>query len=321
MIESDIRPKDLFMEYLRLSQQDIANIDIEKLVTIICPACRSASYKQHISKIKFNYKLCNDCGSLYCNPRPSEMDLDLFYKKSESSKFWAQKFFPAVAESRREKLFKPKAKKIKKFVSALSIDINSICDVGAGYGIFLEELQKVFPNTKMAGVEPSEELSIRCNNHGFETLTTTAENSGEWANRFDLVISSEVIEHVFSPFDFLKALVTLVKPGGNILLTGLGYEGFDILMLQENSNSISPPHHLNFLSIEGFSQLFEQCGLESIQIQTPGLLDFDIVRNSDIANEFVRVIAERGIEAQEDFQLFLQKYKLSSHVWCWGKKT
>lgn len=321
MKEDEIRPKEIFEEYLRLSLQDAQSFDQSSLVEIDCPACNSKSSLLHIQKNGFDYRRCGDCGSLFCSPRPSARQLDEFYENSKSSHYWATEFFPAVAEARREKLFRPKAEQVRRIMEESGHGIQSICDVGAGYGIFLDELKKVFPQAELAGVEPSPELSKQCQQRGIEVLTTTAEGAGAWENRFDLVISSEVIEHVYSASDFLQSLVQLAKPGGMVLMTGLGYEGFDILTLQEKSNSVFPPHHINFLSISGFEKLMAACQLRDIQIITPGKLDVDIVLKSDHKNEFLRVLAERGPETLAAFQDFLVKNRLSSHIWCMGIKS
>ncbi|MCR9140727.1 MAG: class I SAM-dependent methyltransferase [bacterium] len=320
MKENEIRPKEIFEEYLRLSRLDAEAMDRSDLVDVQCVACGSEASREHLRKNDFQYHLCDECGSLYCNPRPSEAALDKLYENSESARFWATRFFPAVAEARREKLFRPKAEQVKALCDSAGLTIETICDVGAGYGIFLEELAKVFPGVKLYGVEPSPELSERCREAGIETFEGMAEDSGEWAGRFDLVISSEVIEHVFTPRRFVEAVARLVRPGGHMLLTGLGYEGFDILTLQEKSNSIFPPHHINFISIAGFERLFTACGLTDVAVHTPGKLDVDIVRNSGQGGEFFRVLAERGEEAIADLQALLVKHKLSSHIWALAKK-
>ena len=316
MKEQDIRPRELFDEYLRLSLKDAELIDQNKLVGVECVACGSVAGVDALNKNGFQYRRCQDCGTLYCSPRPSAQSLDEFYEASESSRFWATRFFPAVAEARREKLFRPKAKQIQEMCERFDLKPESICDVGAGYGIFLEELGKLFPDARLYGVEPSPELSARCREIGIETLESTAEHSGEWAGRFDLVISSEVIEHVYSPRGFIEALARLLKPGGRVLLTGLGYEGFDILTLQEASNSIFPPHHINFLSVKGFEKLMEGVGLTGVDVWTPGRLDVDIVRSSGLGGEFMRVLESRGPEVLARFQEFLSNNQLSSHVWA-----
>lgn len=46
----------------------------------------------------------------------------------------------------------------------------------------------------------------------------------------------------------------------------------------------------------------------------------DIVKNSPMVDEFTRVLASRGEKAVTEFQSFLQKYLLSSHVWVLARK-
>lgn len=174
--------------------------------------------------------------------------------------------------------------------------------------------------SEIFGIEPSPEMAEISTKKGIETLNATAEDSSKWSARFDLVISSEVIEHVFSVPKFITSIFNLVKPNGYCLLTGLGYEGFDVLTLQERSNGIFPPHHLNFMSIHGFEIAFKNAGFSKVEIFTPGELDVDIVLNSGYETEFIRVLRNRGADAISEFQSFLKKHKLSSHIWVFAKK-
>jgi len=320
MKENEIRPKELFERYLELSKQDATSFDAAQFQEIQCPGCGANDSNNKFDKNGFNYKLCYKCGSLYCSPRPKEKILKEFYESSQSSKYWSEIFFPAVAESRREKLFRKKTKTIYELLCSKNYGPEKICDVGAGYGVFLEELKIHLPQAKFFAIEPSPESAEKCRSKGFNTLETTAEKASEWSGYFDLVISQEVLEHVYHPLSFVESLHELTKPGGYCLVTGLGYEGYDILTLQKNSNSVFPPHHLNFLSIEGFDTLFQRAGFIDIQIWTPGELDVDIVLNSGLNNDFVQALSKRGDKAVKDFQNFLQKYKLSSHVWVFARK-
>jgi len=318
--EEEIRPKEIFQCYLELSRKDARKFNASNFKRIPCPGCGGENSEKRFKKNGFQYVLCSNCGSLYCSPRPSEEDLDLFYKTSESAKYWSEIFSPAVAETRREKLFRKKAGQVHNALKEKTFSPQAICDVGAGYGIFLEELKAFFPSAGLFAIEPSSDLAERCKSKGFETLQTTAEQSGIWKEKFDLIISSEVIEHVYSCDRFIDSLYQLIKPGGCCLITGLGYEGFDILTLQEHSNSAFPPHHLNFLSIKGFKELFQRAGFSQVDIWTPGELDVDIVKNSPMVDEFTRVLVSRGEKAVTDFQSFLQKYQLSSHVLVLARK-
>lgn len=322
MKEADIRPKELFDHYLFLSAQDAEQFDRSQFAEVPCPGCGVLSNDCWFQKNGFTYRLCSSCGTLYCSPRPSVRQLDTFYHDSPSAQFWADKFFPAIAEARRARLFRRKAHQIGQlFESAHRRSPKSICDVGAGWGLFLDELRVIFAQASMTAVEPNPSMADRCREIGLRTVQAQLGDPQLASQQFDLVVCQEVVEHVFSPTEFLADLFQITAPGGQCLVTTLGYEGFDILMLQEHSRSVFPPHHLNFLSISGFENVFTRTGFESVEVWTPGLLDFDIVAGSGVESEFVRVLQARGEDSVEDFQAFLQRNRLSSHVWILAERS
>jgi hypothetical protein len=118
----------------------------------------------------------------------------------------------------------------------------------------------------------------------------------------------------------------LARPGGYVFISTLGVDGFDIQVLWEKSNSIFPPHHINFLSANGFKHLFERAGLEDVSVTTPGVLDVNIVQNA--ARRDPAILESHrflcNLLANDDtaasFQQFLSDNLLSSHTWVFGKK-
>lgn len=320
MKEEEIRPKAILEKYLSLSAEDGKKLEKTKFEKCHCQACGSERSKTQLHKHGYDFQLCLDCRSLYCSPRPTEEQISSLYFDSPSSYYWSNVFFPSVQEARREKLFRPKARKIAELIRERGLSVRTICDIGAGHGIFLEELQKELPEMKLYAIEPDSYSAEVCRSKGIETLISTAEQAQQWHEKFDLVLCSEVIEHAHNVKNFLSAVQAVVKPGGYYLVTGLGYDGYDILTLQEKSNAVSPPHHLNFLSIEGFKKLFESLKISDVDIWTPGQLDVDIVMNSGYENEFLRTLKSRGDSALREFQEFLVRHKLSSHTWILAKK-
>jgi SAM-dependent methyltransferase len=318
--EAEIRPAALLDEYLSLSARDGERLDRSAFVPVRCPGCEADRPAAELVKHGYRYRRCDECGTLYCSPRPSQAQLDALYFDSDSSRFWSNVFFPAVRDARREKLFKPKAQRIADLAAERSLPVSSICDVGAGHGLFLEELRAHFPRATLFAIEPDATSAAICRNKGFEVIESTAERSAGFDDRFDLVISSEVLEHVFDPSAFARAIGRLARPGGHALVTGLAYEGFDVLFLQEHSKSISPPHHLNFLSVDGAQRVFGGAGFRHVDVWTPGVLDVDIALQSGVSHEFLRVLKSRGDAAARELQAFLQRHQLSSHMWILARK-
>jgi SAM-dependent methyltransferase len=208
----------------------------------------------------------------------------------------------------------------------IDLDVTKIIDVGAGYGIFLDEWKKLNPKSEVIAVEPMSSLANECRRKGFTVVEAIAEKVTDLNDFADLVVCFEVLEHVFDPLDFIRVLKKMTRPGGYVFISTLCIDGFDLQMLWEKSSQISPPHHINFLSLNGFRSLFDRAGLKNIQLTTPGQLDVDIVRNNvkSISNntnsyKFINKIINDEIIA-ENFQNFLAKNQLSSHVWVFGEK-
>jgi SAM-dependent methyltransferase len=325
--EKNIRPTNLFEEYLRLSSEDAEKCfgDVER-VKISCPACESNESKKEFVKNGFEYVSCMCCRTLYLNPRPTIESFEKFYNSSISSNYWAETFFPAVAESRRELIFRPRVKRLQSLCCDMDISPKVVMDVGAGYGIFLEEFKEEMPDIRTIAIEPSKNLADICRKKGFEVVEDIAEKVSGYESAADLVVCFEVLEHIHNPLQFVSTLSKFVAPGGYLMVSTLGVDGFDIQMLWEKSNSVSPPHHINFFSVEGFRRLFERAGMIDINITTPGVLDVDIVRNAFQSDpsvlegqRFLQKVIEDD-KLAEYFQDFLKSSKLSSHTWVLAKK-
>jgi SAM-dependent methyltransferase len=328
--EQDIRPAAIFERYLELSRRDAEVFfrDHSQFVEVACPGCGGDDASEAFTKFGFRYAECRRCKTLFASPRPAREAIDAFYGDSASATYWADVFFPASMESRRERVVAPRVDRILELMRGRNVQLNSVVDVGAGYGIFLDELRRREPAVACAALEPGQKLAEVCRRNGFETLEAPVEDATAWADRADLVVCFEVIEHVFSPFEFAGALARIARPGGWVIVTSLCADGFDIRVLGARSKSVSPPHHLNFMSVAGFSTLMSRAGLQDVEVLTPGRLDVDIVRNAWLEDPSVfaahpfltTLLGERDGAAHQDFQAFLAAHRLSSHAWVIARK-
>jgi len=327
MKERDIRPQELMQKYVELSAKDAKRYFGESLRRDLpCVACGSKNIKKQFSKHGFEYALCGECETVYQTPRPTIDAFEEFYRNSESSRYWAEVFFPSVAEARREKIFKPRVQRLSSMCDDLGIEVSKLIDVGAGYGIFLDEWRTIKPNTELLAIEPSVSLSGECRKKGLNVVESIVENVTGYDDFADLVVCFEVLEHVYDPLEFVNVLKKLARPGGYIFLSTLCIDGFDLKMLWDKSTQISPPHHINFHSVKGFELLFQRAGLIDVNITTPGQLDVDIVNNFVQSNPnalknnrfLISLLADN--DKSEKFQRFLSENKLSSHAWVLGKK-
>jgi len=319
MKEEDIRKRDVLNRYLELVRLDAESFfrDRSRFQGIACPACRGENHERQFVKNGFEYVLCSDCDTLFVNPRPPYQDLLRIYADSPSTRYWVEDFFKPMAEARREKIFKPRAEYIANRFPDLAV--GHIGDIGAGFGIFLEELKKIWPSAGALAVEPSVDMAKICREKGLPVIESMLEDIGP-EHQFDLLTAFELVEHLHNPEVFMVKVAELLNPGGRFFMTTLNGLGFDIQLLWETSKSVTPPHHLNFFNPHSIRILLERSGFEIIEISTPGQLDWDIIEGGyrqEGANpgRFFITLAKYGSTgAKADLQAWIRKHNFSSHM-------
>jgi SAM-dependent methyltransferase/predicted RNA-binding Zn-ribbon protein involved in translation (DUF1610 family) len=321
--EEEIRPEDVFSEFMHLSAADAQNFfNRTKFVHIPCPACGAKKKASEFEKHSFTYNECAECGSLYVSPRPDPSELLRYYAQSKSQKFWADTVLKKTNTHRKESILIPNLERVEKALEARGKDPKSILDVGAANGAFLTEWRSRHGDAALVAIEPGQEAAQKCRDADIKVYEGFVEDeAGKAGAQGDLVVCFEVLEHVQNPENFAKALYKVTMPDGTCIITCLGLDGFDIQVLWEKSRSIMPPYHLNFLSSKGIETLFIKAGFRKVEVLTPGRLDVEIVKRSiergivPELSRFEKFLLSKDENTLKAFQKFLSENGLSSHVW------
>lgn len=325
----DIRPQKLLKDSEKSLAQDIKYIQERKrqFKTVGCPACGSKKSILKYRKYLMTYYQCQKCQTVYTNPRPTDAILERFYKQSKFYKYWNDVIFPASEKVRRKNIFKPRVDKILYLCKKYSILTNSLIDVGAGFGTFLVELKSRKKFKHLTGIEPTSDLARTCREKGLSIIEKTIEEIPANTISANVVTAFEVIEHLYSPKDFLLSCNKILKKGGLLVISCPNIQGFDIQVLGTKSDTIDV-EHLNYFNPHSLSSLLENCGFSVIEKQTPGLLDADLVRNKILSGTFKTsdpllktILIDKWEKVGQSFQEFLQKNLLSSHMVLVARRT
>ncbi len=335
LTENEIRPEALMAEQARLFAEDIARLMArrDEFITVPCPACEAIQFEPAFEKTGMSFVTCVQCETLYANPRPRTEHLADYYRHSKNYEYWSKHIFPASEAARREKIFKPRVALVLEICDRFQIPTDLLMEVGAGFGLFGEELRRVDRFRRIVAVEPTPYLAEDCRRRGLEVLEKPIERiqpqdvlkSGE---SISVIASFEVIEHLFSPREFLTQCAELLTPGGALMLTCPNSKGFDVQMLGEKSSAVDV-EHLNLFNPRSLAGLMEACGFEVIDTQTPGKLDAELVRkqmlngglNPDEHPFLKQVLLEQWEESGAAFQQFLINQRLSSNMLLVGRKV
>ncbi|MFN4088540.1 MAG: class I SAM-dependent methyltransferase [Alphaproteobacteria bacterium] len=320
---ADIRPDALMAGQQAAMQRDIAMLTARRdaFVAVACPACGGTASARAYDKYGLTHRRCAGCATQYVSPRPGPDVLRDFYRTSENYAYFARHIFPASAEARRERLFRPRAAMVADLAARIGRPRPSLLEVGAGFGLFCEEALRTGVFGRVVAIEPTPDLARICRDKGVETVEAPVEEVA-FDNPFDMVAAFEVIEHLFDPHAFLTACRGLLRPGGFLLLTCPNIHGFDTLTLGCRSSAVDH-EHLNYFNPGSMALLLERAGFEDVEVTTPGRLDVDLVRRALAAGDLdpaalgpflAHALARDDSATDALLQAFLQEARLSSNL-------
>jgi 2-polyprenyl-6-hydroxyphenyl methylase/3-demethylubiquinone-9 3-methyltransferase len=169
-----------------------------------------------------------------------------------------------------------------------------ILDIGCGAGILSEPLARL--GAEMVGADPSGANIAVASAHAQESgvavdyRATTAEDLAAQAERFDLVLAMEVVEHVVNVGDFVATCASMVKPGG--------------LMIAATLNRTLKSFALAIVGAEYILRWLPRGTHQWDKFVTPRELETAIERSG------LNVIAERGVV----YNPFADRWQLSADM-------
>ena len=175
-------------------------------------------------------------------------------------------------------------------------------DIGGGSGLFAEVMRDLSGQTPIV-IEPGPHLAAVCREKSISVVEKFLEQveSGDLPSGPKAFVSFELFEHLHDPVVFLEQLKYLMVSGDLLIFTTLSGGGVDIQVLWEESKSVTPPHHLNFLNPRAVEILVERLGLETLEITIPGKLDIDILANNQdaIKDRFWKTFVAKATEVEK----------------------
>jgi 2-polyprenyl-3-methyl-5-hydroxy-6-metoxy-1,4-benzoquinol methylase len=140
-----------------------------------------------------------------------------------------------------------------------------ILDVGAGDGLLAETLLKEAKTLTALDISLKriKRCAQRCKNGYF--IVADAEELPFNKKSFDVIVASELIEHLIEPEKFLRSAYNTLKKGGTLIIStpsGLFYEN--------NLDEIFNDHHLHTFSPKKLKSLLKKAGFKPMDIRGMG---------------------------------------------------
>jgi 2-polyprenyl-3-methyl-5-hydroxy-6-metoxy-1,4-benzoquinol methylase len=160
----------------------------------------------------YDVLICRRCGFSYADPQASQQDYDYFYSD------WS-KYADANSSTGRG-LTKYDAERLRTTASDIARVLPShasILDAGCATGGLLEALRaEGFPS--VAGLDPSPRCVSACRERGLRAHVGSLGAAPSGLPRFDCIVLSHVLEHIFDIPAFFEAMLRLLARGGHLYL-------------------------------------------------------------------------------------------------------
>ncbi len=166
--------------------------------------------------LRFAQAQCKDCRLLVSQPQASDEEIEKYYRCMYYEQKWPD---PELVWKTNQRLYyRYELALMRKLWSQWPPpDFAETVEIGCGYGLMLEILQNLGYGTQ--GLDPNATAVAHCNSRRLKAIVGQSPGFPWPPSSVDLAPAMQVIEHMRDPLGFLGELVSLVKPGGVIVIT------------------------------------------------------------------------------------------------------
>jgi SAM-dependent methyltransferase len=204
---------------------------------------------------EYGVVVCHRCGFVYADPAATQRDYDYFYCEWSKYDDSATATGSGVSSYDAARLAIA-ARDIARAVPSRSA---SILDAGCATGGLLTALRNQ-GFTAVAGLDPSPRCAAACRQRGFETYVGSIASAPAYMPKFDCVVFSHVLEHVYDIPAFFAAARSVLAPGGYLYLEtpdATRYDDYLYAPFQEfNTEHIN---HFSKCALENATRRFGFC--------------------------------------------------------------
>jgi len=222
-------------------------MDKNKLISIACDVCVNKSHEN--IWIQPPNVVCKKCGFAFINPRPKKKFLNDYYTNNIMS---SGSVYCKTEELSRQGKFD--TMKINYIFAITKLTGGTVLEIGCRTGNLLRKFNK--NKWERYGIEPSKKSFRNIKGNSLHLVNNTLEKARFDYNFFDLVIAASVLEHTFSPKEFVRKIHQYLKKTGfvyilvpNIYDPLFHRSDFDI---DEHLSHFSKKSLKNLLEINGF---------------------------------------------------------------------
>ncbi len=227
-----------------------------------CPLCQS-DRRRFPFRLRGPYSVarCIECGFHYLYPRLIESAMQEAYRQSSYYEGGACGYAD-TSYTAQESALRATFKRLLHNLAKRGLTGGDLLEVGCGYGYLLDEARSLFD--RRVGTEFSAQGAEIAGATGAEVFVGGIEEVPA-ERKFDCVIATQVIEHVYEPLTFLRQLASRTKPGGHIIVATPDIRGVLRRAMGRRWPSFKAPEHVLYFDFWRLSALMHKAGLTNVR--------------------------------------------------------
>jgi SAM-dependent methyltransferase len=241
----------------------------------VCPLCQSDK-REFPFRLSESYRvaLCGACGGCYLYPRLSESAMQAIYRES-SYYAGGESGYSDTSYRAQESALRATFKRFLQNLAKRKVTGGDLLEVGCGYGYLLDLARPFFSNR--TGTEFSSEAAAIARETGANVVVGGVEQV-PLGTKFDCILATQVIEHIYDPLPFVKELVCHTNRGGHIVLATPDIGGALRKVMGLRWPSFKVPEHVIYYDVNTLGLLLQQAGLDDVRrIPYPHAFPFSLI--------------------------------------------
>jgi SAM-dependent methyltransferase len=228
-----------------------------------CPLCRSEQREVRYAEFgEHKIVRCGECGLYYLYPRLTEPTMRRAYLNDDYFG-GGTSGYSDTSYALQEGALRATYRRLMRNLQKRNLTGGALLEVGCGYGYLLGEANGFF-STRVGtefsyqGVRSACARADKVYEGGVEQIPAGL--------KFDFVIATHVIEHVYEPLEFVKGLVSHTKPRGRVVLAAPDMGGLLRKTMGRRWPSFKIPEHVSYFDATTLSALMRRAGLIDPQL-------------------------------------------------------
>ncbi len=228
-----------------------------------CPLCQSESREPSYAKFGVHEVIrCRDCRVHYLYPRLTEKAMLRHYGNDDYFE-GGTSGYSDTSYADQERALRATFKRLMQNMHKRGLTGGSLLEIGCGYGYLLEEAEGFFDHRVGTDFSPEGvRISVAKADEVYEGGIEKISGDG----KFDCVVATHVIEHVYQPLEFVEQLISRAKSGGTVVLAAPDMGGMLRKVMRGHWASFKIPEHIIYFDQTTLGKLMRNAGLTDIRL-------------------------------------------------------